>query len=340
MNAKSKYCVSMLMPFDFVPIVFFFASKCFNIVFSTALFAAPIIILPSKKKIYKQNKKMPSKYSLNAALSPGPAITNRCLDEVSAQLLKHLRKILAVYTHVTDKGSLLVQYDALKKSEDYTELVKNSAALKLVDVTDPLLSKNERVAFFINIYNLGVLHGFIEHGPPKWMISKYFFFNRVGYQIGPDHFSLNDIENGILRGNRRGMTDICGSPFSTSDRRLNATVEGPVDFRIHFALNCGAISCPPISAYESKKLDKQLDLAAKSYMQHNMNFDAKNKVVTLPELVSWYKNDFGENDQHRIPACLPHAPAEIQEEIRGPGGSGVCTLRYSKFSWTLNESKK
>ena len=30
------------------------------------------------------------------------------------------------------------------------------------------------------------------------------------------------------------------------------------DARIHFALNCGANSCPPIRIYEHEKLDQQV----------------------------------------------------------------------------------
>ena len=48
------------------------------------------------------------------------------------------------------------------------------------------------------------------------------------------------------------------------DNRSMLAVE--LDPRIHFALNCGATSCPPIRVYSSANLDYQLDRAAASFL--------------------------------------------------------------------------
>lgn len=48
------------------------------------------------------------------------------------------------------------------------------------------------------------------------------FFNYVSYLIGGEVFTLQDIENGVLRGNRKGMAQIL-KPFSKSDPRLQVT---------------------------------------------------------------------------------------------------------------------
>ena len=58
------------------------------------------------------------------------------------------------------------------------------------------------MAFFINIYNALVIHGNIERGTPTNTYQRYKFFSTVSYNIGGQNFTLNDIENGILRGNK------------------------------------------------------------------------------------------------------------------------------------------
>ena len=63
-------------------------------------------------------------------------------------------------------------------------------------------------------------------------------------------FSLNDIENGVLRSNRKPIGSF-RKPFSKSDPRLSIALESP-ESRVHFALVCGAKSCPPIKTYSSK----------------------------------------------------------------------------------------
>ena len=75
------------------------------------------------------------------------------------------------------------------------------------------------------------------------------FFNTVSYTIGGYSFALNEIENGVLRSNRKAIGAVT-KPFSKSDPRLKVALPAP-EPKIHFALVCGAKSCPPIKTYTS-----------------------------------------------------------------------------------------
>ena len=66
-----------------------------------------------------------------------------------------------------------------------------------------------------------------------------------------------------------------------------------VDYRIHFALNCGAQSCPPIFFYTAESLEEQLNLATQSFLRSETDFDEKNKRVYLTALFKWFYADFG-----------------------------------------------
>ena len=61
--------------------------------------------------------------------------------------------------------------------------------------------------------------------------------------IGGQTFSLNALEHGVLRGNVPGPYT-WSAPFRSGDPRAGAVL--PLDVRIHFALNCGATSCPAV----------------------------------------------------------------------------------------------
>lgn len=65
-------------------------------------------------------------------------------------------------------------------------------------------------------------------------------------------YSLNEIENGVLRSNRRAIGAL-RRPFGKNDPRLKIALEQPEPL-IHFALVCGAKSCPPIKTYSAKVL--------------------------------------------------------------------------------------
>ena len=127
--------------------------------------------------------------------------------------------------------------------------------LQRVDLDSMASKRNELLAFFINIYNALVIHGTIERGVPANLWARYSFFSTTAYNIGGYKFALNDIENGILRGNRASMATLYMRPFASSvekDSRLKFSVKDPVEARIHFALNCGAKSCPPIKTFSAE----------------------------------------------------------------------------------------
>ena len=84
--------------------------------------------------------------------------------------------------------------------------------------------------------------------------------------IGGFLYSLNDIENGILRSNRQSMGTLYRKPFKSGDPRLKISL-AHVDPRIHFALNCGAKSCPPIKTFSGDQVQDQLQVATSSFLE-------------------------------------------------------------------------
>ncbi len=102
------------------------------------------------------------------------------------------------------------------------------------------------------------------------------FFKKYKYLVGGLVYSLEDIEHGILRKNDNFNTSLLslisfyfkgrgnGTRFLKNDPRRKFILE-EVDPRIHFALNCGAKSCPPILVYEEDDLDAELDIATRNF---------------------------------------------------------------------------
>jgi hypothetical protein len=58
-------------------------------------------------------------------------------------------------------------------------------------------------------------------------------------------------------------------------------------------LNCGAKSCPPIAFYKYDNIERQLDIAAKSFLKSETEIDAGNKTVTVTKIMDWFAADFG-----------------------------------------------
>jgi Protein of unknown function, DUF547 len=143
----------------------------------------------------------------------------------------------------------------------------------------------EARAFWINLYNLLTLHGVIQARIRQTVLEVPGFTKRFTYRVSDFDFSLDDIEHGVLRGNRT----LLGRPhFPSDDPRSQFAL--PLDPRVHFALNCGAISCPSIRVYDAAHLDHQLEIAMKSYLAQARFEHGR---IVLPRILQWYARDFG-----------------------------------------------
>ncbi|OGP65184.1 MAG: hypothetical protein A2169_09130, partial [Deltaproteobacteria bacterium RBG_13_47_9] len=193
--------------------------------------------------------------------------------------------------HFIEAEKSRVQYRAIKGSEAFEKYKNISRGLQSFDLRS-LREREEKLAFWINIYNTAVIHGVIELGLGRSVKEFPRFFDRITYTIGTDGFSLNDIEHGILRGNRRPPYRFW-SPFREKDPRFVFAIT-PLDPRIHFALVCGARSCPPIGFYEAGQIDFQLQLAAMSFINSpQVKILPDKATVLISRIFKWYKTDFG-----------------------------------------------
>lgn len=110
------------------------------------------------------------------------------------------------------------------------------------------------------------------------------------YNIGGHQYSFNDLEHGVLRGNKVPSFHI-SRQLPKGDPRLSAVFAEP-DCRIHFALNCGAVSCPAISLYTAEGIDTELDVAAAGFCESSdgIAVDEATKTLWLSKLLSWYES--------------------------------------------------
>ena len=231
-----------------------------------------------------------------------------------------------------EKG--IVRYRDIRGSEAFEPYRTLASGLQSFDLKR-LQTREQRLSFWINIYNTAVIHGVIELGLQKSVKELRGFFDRVTYGIGGYLFSLNDIEHGILRGNRRHTYGLF-KPFRKGDPRLEFSVV-PMDSRVHFALVCGARSCPPIGFYEAGQINFQLQLAAASFINSpQVKIAPQEGKIYVSMIFKWYETDFGGNDQALIDTLLRFLddgkPKAFLEQNRDR-----VQVRYLPYDWSLNE---
>lgn len=206
------------------------------------------------------------------------------LDRCSKFLDRILRK------HRNEEG--LVAYDAVAEDEAFAQFEEMSCEIQAVDLAK--LPPDSRIAFSLNVYNMMVKHAFAKLGRPETTMKRDAFFSNVSYNIGGLVYSLNEIENGVLRGNKRPPGFHLSKPFGSGDARLAAVLTAP-DPRIHFALNCGAKSCPPVKTYTAENVREELRVVALAFCEQdsNVHIDVEAKTLSTSRIFYWYGNDFG-----------------------------------------------
>ena len=195
-------------------------------------------------------------------------------------------RMLSAFAAATD-GSGRVDYARLRGSDEFARAVDAARALATVRL-DTLGGRGARLAFWINVYNALVLHGIVSLGVRRSVVRAWNFFGRAAYRVGGFVLSSDDVEHGVLRGNRRRVLPP-RRPFGARDPRRGLALS-PLDPRVHFAINCGARSCPPVDVYRAQAIDAQLDLAARSFVNSEVALEDGRLVCS--RLFKWYRRDF------------------------------------------------
>ncbi len=192
---------------------------------------------------------------------------------------------------------------------DYTA-IKSSGQLELNALIDFIGTKSydETIekAYLINVYNLSVINEIVTAFPISSPMDVPGFFDNKNTLINGKIYSLNAIENDILRKKYK-------------------------DPRFHFVLVCGAIGCPPITnfAYLPSTLDAQLEVQTKIAL-NNDNFihqEEVEKVIYLSEIFNWYTSDFGKKTKDVITYINTYKVNKFNTDYR---------VKYSKYNWTVN----
>ncbi|EDO33878.1 predicted protein [Nematostella vectensis] len=247
--------------------------------------------------------------------------------------LRHL--ILQLYNKHLSPDGKGVDYTAMGQSTQFQDYVKHTAELQRVNLETA--SREEKLAFFINIYNALVIHATVTKGPPVNLWQRYKFFNTVSYIIGGHVYCLNDIENGVLRSNRRAIGAI-RRPFSKKDPRLKIALDQP-EPKVHFALVCGAKSCPPIKTYSAKGVDEELNVAAEAFLEgeDGCRINMIKREIRLSKIFQWYKEDFGSSNAEVARFVSRHmAEGEKKSQLDELLHRKDFKVSYMPYNWALN----
>jgi hypothetical protein len=249
-----------------------------------------------------------------AIIAPLSSMMTPHIAAAQAATFDHSAFDALLKAHVVDG---MVDYGAFKSSAAFTSYL---AALTKQDPA--LLPRNEQLAFWINAYNAYTIQLITSHGETKSIrnINKTLGLKLKGpwgeplAGVGGKMYTLDDIEHVIIR----------------------PTYKEP---RIHFALVCAAMGCPPLrsEAYTGARLEAQLDDQGARFITKSPaknRVDVANNTFYHSMIFGYYKADFGGS----LPASGKFAakwlPTGSPERALLEGGKFKAV--ETEYDWSLN----
>jgi len=260
------------------------------------------------------------------------------VDPNAMGLLKRLKGLMGkIESAVTDKNGD-IDYIAARDNDNYK--IFEEAVCELQGVKLDEMDEKTRLAFGINVYNLMIKYAFIKVGIAKSNWNRGHFFKTVKFNIGGVILSFNDLENGIIRAN--GTPPYALKPqFDKKDPRLKLALE-KVDCRIHFALNCGAKSCPPVKNFTADAIDEELRIVSQAFaeQEENVAVDEANSELRLTMILSWYQADFADSAEKLPAKIVTFLRGSKKDKLQKMIDSGKpIRIKYNTYDWSTNASR-
>lgn len=248
------------------------------------------------------------------ALGPGAVAATEVFEEKpGGPTIDHSRFDAVLERVVTPDGSV-----------DYRELRREPAAADLAAYVEQLgaitaaefdaLGRNEKLALLINAYNAFTLQLMLDHGVPASIrdIPEAERWKADRWAMAGDTFSLDEIEHGWLR-------------------------EKFIEPRIHFAVVCASVGCPPLrgEAFVGARVEEQLEEQARAVFVDGsrwFDYDAEAGELRLTELLKWFAGDF-----ERVAGTAVDYAARYSPELKAAVDAGRRPeVRWIPYDWSIN----
>ncbi len=225
------------------------------------------------------------------------------LDAYAAILEAHTRD-------VDDIATVRVDYDALRTSPEWAALVES-----LDDVDPAALSRDEQFAFWTNAYNILAIDVVVKGRPEN---------------------SIRDLGNFLSPVWKKEAGRVNGKPV-TLDQIEHEILRPMGDARVHGAVVCASLICPPLrrEPYRAATLDAQLDDNVRRWLadpRKGVRVDRNRNTVHLSSILKWFAEDF-EKDGGVVAFAAKYAPeADAAWLAENPDPR----VRYIDYDWSVN----
>ncbi|PPR93446.1 hypothetical protein GOBAR_AA27237 [Gossypium barbadense] len=193
------------------------------------------------------------------------------------------------------------------------------------------LNHQEKLAFWINIYNSCMMNAFLEHGVPESPEMVVELMRKATINVGRRLLNAITIEHFILRlpyHSKFTFSKGAKNDEMTARSMFGLELSEPL---VTFALSCGSWSSPALSSYQhqiilvidssneitvrvytASHVDAELEVAKKEYLQATVGISSTK--FAIPKLLDWYLLDFAKDLDSLLDWICLQLPSEIGKE--------------------------
>tara|TARA_Y100001934_G_scaffold45125_4_gene54573 strand:- start:1554 stop:2423 length:870 start_codon:yes stop_codon:yes gene_type:complete len=203
-----------------------------------------------------------------------------------------------------------VNYENLKNDPKFSNFVSRLRSVEL----DSLKTRDEKLAFWINAYNIFAIKMVVDHYPIKSIKDIGSFFIPVWKK------SL-----GILAGKERTLDEI--------EHKILRKLDEP---RIHVAIVCASVSCPDLrlEAFKAETLNNQLNNQLTAFLKSTtkgMKIDRNGKQIYLSSIFKWFEDDFESRG-----GVLKFISKYVSPPVARQLIDSDIKISYFPYNWDLN----
>ncbi|XVF23262.1 hypothetical protein REPUB_Repub13aG0021300 [Reevesia pubescens] len=192
---------------------------------------------------------------------------------------------------------------------------------QLAKVNPIHLNCNEKLAFWINLYNALIMHAYLAYGVPRSDLKLFSLMQKAAYTVGGHSFSAAAIEYVILK-----MKPPLHRPqialllalhkLKVSDEQRKSTIDA-YEPLVSFALSCGMYSSPAVRIYTAMNVKEELEEAQRDFIRASVGVSSKGKLL-VPKLLHCFAKGFVDDSNlavwisHYLP---PHQAAFVEQCI-------------------------
>lgn len=212
---------------------------------------------------------------------------------------------------------------AAKDHGDPAALKQKMSGYSVEELKALLPNDAYKLAFWINVYNASVVLA-LQQDPEQYM-DRSTFFAKKQINVAGRALSLDDIEHGMIRHSRIKLSfGYFGDPFPGKFERTFRVED--LDYRVHFALNCGAKSCPQVAFYHADGIYAELQASMELHMKKHAKYDKGAGTVSVPAFMGWFRADFhGKKGIRKITQDLGIVPTDAKPDVE-----------FSDYDWTMD----